>query len=222
VVPKLLLQASLAAPCCKGHQTVLLATCLLAGSCWNYFFDCTASHPRRWYYSLFLQVLQFGDNNEKVKIPGPLSQSTFVHSNVFTSILFLSEGRAGEAWEPSNKMTLLLPSPNKVSLACLVTFLFTFCSTILSPASLCSATNILDFELMLRWFLSSKSLLYASHDLSWFIFIHVKRLVLEARKFCVLLLSTWINRFFTEHPGKWTLPRPWVMSMHETDLPGLV
>jgi hypothetical protein len=35
------------------------------------------------------------------------------HHNVFTFTLFLQEGRAGVAWEPSNKMMLFLP-PRKI------------------------------------------------------------------------------------------------------------
>jgi hypothetical protein len=42
-----------------------------------------------------------------------LSEATPYHHNVFTFTLFLPEGRAGVAWEPSNKMILLLP-PRKI------------------------------------------------------------------------------------------------------------
>jgi hypothetical protein len=35
--------------------------------------------------------------------------------NVFTFALFLREGRAGVAWEPSNKIMFFYPSENKVS-----------------------------------------------------------------------------------------------------------
>jgi hypothetical protein len=38
-----------------------------------------------------------------------LSEATPYHYNVFTFTLFLPEGRAGVAWEPSNKMMLFLP-----------------------------------------------------------------------------------------------------------------
>jgi hypothetical protein len=38
-----------------------------------------------------------------------LSEVTPYHHNVFTFTLFLPEGRAGVAWEPSNKMMLFLP-----------------------------------------------------------------------------------------------------------------
>jgi hypothetical protein len=38
-----------------------------------------------------------------------LSEDSSYHHNVFTFTLFRSEGRAGVAWEPSNKMILILP-----------------------------------------------------------------------------------------------------------------
>jgi hypothetical protein len=37
-----------------------------------------------------------------------LSEATPYHHNVFTFTLFLPEGRAGVAWEPSNKIMLSL------------------------------------------------------------------------------------------------------------------
>jgi hypothetical protein len=42
-----------------------------------------------------------------------LSEATLYHHNVFTFTLFLPEGRADVAWEPSNKMMLFLP-PRKI------------------------------------------------------------------------------------------------------------
>jgi hypothetical protein len=42
-----------------------------------------------------------------------MSEATPYHHNVFTFTLFLLEGRAGVAWEPSNKMMLFLP-PRKI------------------------------------------------------------------------------------------------------------
>jgi hypothetical protein len=42
-----------------------------------------------------------------------LSEATPYHHNVFTFTLFLPQGRAGVAWEPSNKMMLFLP-PRKI------------------------------------------------------------------------------------------------------------
>jgi hypothetical protein len=42
-----------------------------------------------------------------------MSEATPYHHNVLTFTLFISEGRAGIAWEPSNKIMLFLP-PRKV------------------------------------------------------------------------------------------------------------
>jgi hypothetical protein len=54
-----------------------------------------------------------------------LSEATPYYHNVFTFTLFLPEGRAGVAWEPSNKMIFFLsPSENKVSLTSPLDFLF--------------------------------------------------------------------------------------------------
>jgi hypothetical protein len=39
-----------------------------------------------------------------------MSEATPYHHNVVTFTLFLPEGRAGAAWEPSDKMMLVLPS----------------------------------------------------------------------------------------------------------------
>jgi hypothetical protein len=61
----------------------------------------------------------------ETKIPRPLSEATASkHSTAFTFTLLLSEGRAGEAWEPSYKMMLFLPPHNKVSLTYPMTFHF--------------------------------------------------------------------------------------------------
>jgi hypothetical protein len=38
-----------------------------------------------------------------------LSEATPYYHNIFTFTLFLPEGRAGVAWEPSNKMMIFLP-----------------------------------------------------------------------------------------------------------------
>jgi hypothetical protein len=63
--------------------------------------------------------------NLKSKFRGPLSQATASkHSNAFTFTLLLSEGRAGEAWEPSYKM-MLFPFPTIKCLS-LLPGLFTF------------------------------------------------------------------------------------------------
>jgi hypothetical protein len=39
-----------------------------------------------------------------------MSEATSYYHNVFIFKLFLPEGRAGVAWEPSNKMMFFLPS----------------------------------------------------------------------------------------------------------------
>jgi hypothetical protein len=52
-----------------------------------------------------LQIISTLSNESWNKILPPLSQAfTTHHPNVFTPILSLSEGRAGIAWVPSNKM----------------------------------------------------------------------------------------------------------------------
>jgi hypothetical protein len=50
---------------------------------------------------------------EKIKIPRPLvSQATASNTqNIFSFSLLSPEGRAGEAWEPSNNMMFFLPLP---------------------------------------------------------------------------------------------------------------
>jgi hypothetical protein len=54
-----------------------------------------------------------------------LSEATPYHHNVFTFTLLLPEGRAGVAWEPSNKNDALSPpSENKVCLTSPLDFLF--------------------------------------------------------------------------------------------------
>jgi hypothetical protein len=63
--------------------------------------------------------------NLKSKFRGPISQATASkHSNAFTFMLLLSEGRAGEAWEPSYKI-ILFPLPTLTCLS-LLPGLFTF------------------------------------------------------------------------------------------------
>jgi hypothetical protein len=52
-------------------------------------------------------------------------EATFYYRNVFTFTLFLSEGRAGVAWEPSHKITLFLPLWKIKSLTSHLDFLFT-------------------------------------------------------------------------------------------------
>jgi hypothetical protein len=54
---------------------------------------------------------------QKIEIPRSLSQATdYNPHDVFTFTLPLSEGRAGEAWELSNKMKFFFLTQNKVSL----------------------------------------------------------------------------------------------------------
>jgi hypothetical protein len=49
---------------------------------------------------------------QKIEILRPLSEAnTSNHLNIFTSILPFSERRAGEAWEPANKMKLFFSRP---------------------------------------------------------------------------------------------------------------
>jgi hypothetical protein len=54
-----------------------------------------------------------------VRLPRPLSHvAAFHHSIVFTFILLLSEGRAGEAWEPYKTVMLFLPRVLSYTLYC--------------------------------------------------------------------------------------------------------
>jgi hypothetical protein len=57
------------------------------------------------------QIIDKTIRNSKLRC---LSEATPYHRNVFTSTLFLPEGRASVAWEPSNKMMLFL-SPRKIN-----------------------------------------------------------------------------------------------------------
>jgi hypothetical protein len=54
-----------------------------------------------------LSIKQIEIQNSKFR---SLSEATPYHHNVFTFTLFLLEGRAGVAWEPSNKIMLFLSS----------------------------------------------------------------------------------------------------------------
>jgi hypothetical protein len=53
-----------------------------------------------------LPIKQSETQNSKFRC---LSEATPYHHNVFTFTLLLLEGRAGVAWEPSNKMMVFLP-----------------------------------------------------------------------------------------------------------------
>jgi hypothetical protein len=72
---------------------------------------------------LVFQIIDKTIRNSKFRC---LSESTHYYHNVFTFTLFLAEGRAGAAWEPSNKMMLFLPPPseNSVFLTSHLDFLF--------------------------------------------------------------------------------------------------
>jgi hypothetical protein len=52
---------------------------------------------------LIFQIIDKTIRNSKFRY---LSEATLYHHNVFTFTLFLPEGRAVVAWEPSNKMML--------------------------------------------------------------------------------------------------------------------
>jgi hypothetical protein len=58
-----------------------------------------------------------------------MSEATPYHHNVFTFTLFLPEGRAGIAWEPSNKIIFFLP-PRKIKCLSLHLLDFLFESTL--------------------------------------------------------------------------------------------
>ena len=88
-----------------------------------------------------------------------LFQTSFRHSNVFTFIIFLSEGRAGEAWELSNKLFFSFPLPPRKKsplLPPVFPLLTLFCriSTLTIPLFnlYTGLTDILDFE-GAAWFL---------------------------------------------------------------------
>jgi hypothetical protein len=55
----------------------------------------------------FICFLNYRYNNQKFKIPLSVWSHPY-HHNFVTFTLFLPEGRAGVAWEPSNKMMLFL------------------------------------------------------------------------------------------------------------------
>jgi hypothetical protein len=62
------------------------------------------------------------------------------HHNVFTFTLFLPEGRAGVAWEPSNKMMLFLP-PRKIKSLSLHSLISALNLLFYYPLSLSSASK---------------------------------------------------------------------------------
>jgi hypothetical protein len=72
---------------------------------------------------------------QTTKIRWPLAQATAdIPHNVLTLALPLSEGRAAEAWEPSNKMMPFPPPDCKVSLTFPIIFHFICSSAILSTS----------------------------------------------------------------------------------------
>jgi hypothetical protein len=74
-------------------------------------FHCCESHQ-----NYFFQIIRLDINLENPN-PAALSQATaYNHLNAFTFTLALPDGRAGEASEPSDKIMLLLPPHNNVSL----------------------------------------------------------------------------------------------------------
>jgi hypothetical protein len=90
-----------------------------------------------------LIVLQIIDKTTRNSNFRCLSEATPYHHNVFTFTLFLPEGRAGVAWEPSNKMMLFLPPlKNKVSLTSPLDFLFESTLHLPFPVSLSLSCGI--------------------------------------------------------------------------------
>jgi hypothetical protein len=65
-------------------------------------------------------------STERPPLVGEVSSTASNHSDVFTFTLLLREGRAGEAWEPSNKTILFLDLISKKSLISPMTFQFHF------------------------------------------------------------------------------------------------
>jgi hypothetical protein len=66
-----------------------------------------------------------------------LSEAIPYYHNVFTFTLFIPEGRAGVAWEPSNKIMLFLPLvKDKVSLTSPLDFIFESTLNVSFPISL--------------------------------------------------------------------------------------
>jgi hypothetical protein len=71
--------------------------------------------------SVVFQIIDKTIRNSKLRC---LSEANSYYHNVFTFTLFLPEGRAGVAWEPSNKIMLFLPPRKIVSLTSPLDFLF--------------------------------------------------------------------------------------------------
>jgi hypothetical protein len=113
--------------------------------------------------NLFFQIIQW-TLIQKIKIPRPLSQATACNeSNAFTFTLPLSEGRTGEAREPSDKTMVFIPPRSKLSLTSPMTFqvhlLFCYTSySFISPCWVCFAyCSTLKLESVLYSEISMKS-----------------------------------------------------------------
>ena len=85
--------------------------------------------------------------NHKSKFDGPHFQTntvnilSFIFALIFVSFILL--GQAGEAWEPSNKMILLLPSKRKCLLVCLALyFIWVSTASYASPSLVGSDTPL--------------------------------------------------------------------------------
>jgi hypothetical protein len=86
--------------------------------------------------SIIFQIIDKTIRNSKFRC---LSEANSYYHNVFTFTLFLPEGRAGVAWEPSNKMMLFLP-PRKIKCLSLHPLIFSLNLLFIYPShlSLCS------------------------------------------------------------------------------------
>jgi hypothetical protein len=75
-----------------------------------------------------------------------MSEATPYHHNVFTFTLLLPEGRAGVAWEPSNKMMLFL-APRKIKYLSLHPFISALNLLFIYPSHLSLSLSLsLDFK----------------------------------------------------------------------------
>jgi hypothetical protein len=73
--------------------------CFLWGTDWIFIYTWNSYQS---HLNCFSKL--YVDTKSGIQNPAPLSQATtYNHDNVFTFTLLLSEGRAGEAWEPSNR-----------------------------------------------------------------------------------------------------------------------
>jgi hypothetical protein len=80
----------------------------VATACFSYsppYFKLIKITPLLWTPPIFFLIIDKTIRNSKFR---SLSEATPYHHNVFTFTLFLPEGRASVAWEPSNKIMLSL------------------------------------------------------------------------------------------------------------------